>query len=670
MVRIPHDDENLRALIRADVASEVSADVSFRLDQALGKGGMSIAFLATRRAPDGDSQVVVKMLRPSIVRKLGASASNLIRKEAVALGRLNERTPPTPFVVRLVDTGEYDATWGDLPVRLPWIAIEYVHGGPLGTTLLQRIKRSLKQSSHAFDARRAGHAIQCIAEGLGAVHEVGVIHRDITPNNVLCTGAGPDEIFKIADFGVARPEGVGGAIDGTVLGTPGFAAPELAVGDDGNLGPWTDVFSLGATLFFVLTGELLFASRGEVLRTLETPTRRSILDAKGLCPELRASERACKSIDLVIAWATAGRVDARLTEALAVSAMVLPHLQGVRTKVEPMRSYMPPRPEPIVTHDARWIWSVLKRPSSDLLVRSVAWDGYGRSLAATSEGLAFWDGSDWRRIAAGGIAARRGFRFVRRIGPGRWVLGGDDPHLVLYGGNGVEATVEVPKGTESMQTIAGDLDDVTVLVSTNEAGLACLTTYVTQRWLKSLPLPSVGVVTAVTRFDESRWLVAGRRREGGAWAALYSALDWEIEELETPSTVPAYLAAASNPRREFGVLVGANGGVLVRDAAGSRAEVVTGEPFLSAVALDPFGRPWTATAGQILVRGDAGWVPAWEDPSNESPIVSLFVDAGLCIAVTADGMMLEGRAPKTIADEISNTFPIPRFPPSGGMKID
>jgi serine/threonine protein kinase len=454
MVRIPHDDENLRALIRADVASEVSADVSFRLDQALGKGGMSIAFLATRRAPDGDSQVVVKMLRPSIVRKLGASASNLIRKEAVALGRLNERTPPTPFVVRLVDTGEYDATWGDLPVRLPWIAIEYVHGGPLGTTLLQRIKRSLKQSSHAFDARRAGHAIQCIAEGLGAVHEVGVIHRDITPNNVLCTGAGPDEIFKIADFGVARPEGVGGAIDGTVLGTPGFAAPELAVGDDGNLGPWTDVFSLGATLFFVLTGELLFASRGEVLRTLETPTRRSILDAKGLCPELRASERACKSIDLVIAWATAGRVDARLTEALAVSAMVLPHLQGVRTKVEPMRSYMPPRPEPIVTHDARWIWSVLKRPSSDLLVRSVAWDGYGRSLAATSEGLAFWDGSDWRRIATTGGHRERGAacRFVqprRSRGAGSSAAGIALARALLVG-NGVEAiSSRCPKGARS-----------------------------------------------------------------------------------------------------------------------------------------------------------------------------------------------------------------------------
>jgi serine/threonine protein kinase len=665
MIRIAHDDDNLRGLLRATVPSEVTADVTFQLEQALGKGGMSVAFLATRRAPDGDSRVVVKVLRPPIVRKLGANAAVLMRKEAVALGRLNERTPPTPFVVRLVDTGELDAVWGELPVKLPWIAIEYVHGGPLGTTLLQRVKQSLRQTGHAFDAGRAAHAMECIATGLGAVHDVGVIHRDITPSNVLCAGVGPDEVFKIADFGVARPEGLNDAIDGNVLGTPGFAAPELAVGDDAAIGTWTDVFSLGATMFFILTGELLFASRGEVLRTLETPTRRSITDTKGLSAELRANQRACKSIDLVIAWATAGRTDARLGEALAVSAMVLPHLQGVRSKPQPLRSYMPPRPEPSTNGEARWAWSILKRASPDLLIRSVGWDGYGRSLAATSEGLSFWDGSDWRNIGKGGVAARRGLRFVARVGPGRWALVGDDPQIVLYGSGGAESTVEAPRGTASMHALSGDLADVTVLVSTNDSDVPCLTTYVTERWLKSLPLPELGMVSTITRFDESRWLVAGRKKEGGAWAALYSALDWEIEELDTSPSVPAYLASASNPRRDFGIVVGAKGAVLVRDANGTQLEVVEGEPFLSSVALDPFGRAWSATAGKIFVRGERGWFTAWADEAAESPIVSLFVDAGLCIAVTADGMLLEGRASRALAEEISNSFPITR-----GLKVD
>jgi serine/threonine protein kinase len=665
MIRIPHDDETMRGVVGSEVPSEVAPDVTYKIEQILGKGGMSVAFLATRRDPDGDSRVVVKLLRPQMVRKLGASVSNLVRKEAVAMGRLNERTPPTPFVVRLVDTGEVDAVWGELKVKLPWIAIEYVHGGPLGTTLLQRVKQSLKQSHHAFDARRAAHAVECVAAGLSAVHEVGVIHRDLTPNNVLCTGAASDELFKIADFGVARPEGVDATIDGQVRGTPGFAAPELTVGDDGNIGPWTDVFSFGATIFYLLTGELLFASRGEVLRTLETPTRRSIMDSQGLAPELKANERLCKSIDLVIGWATAGKVDARLTEALAVSAMMLPHLQNVRPKPQPLRSYMPPRPEPATT-EARWTWSILKRATRDFHVRSVAWDGYGRSLAATSEGLVFWDGRDWRRIAEGGIAARRGFRFVRRIGPGRWVLVGDDPLLLLYGQKGVEGEVEAPRGTQSMAAIAGDLDDVTVLVSTNEADVPCLTTYVTQRWLKSLPLPGVGSVATISRFDESRFLVAGRKAAGGAWAALYSALDWEIEELETPDGVPAYIASASNVRRESAVLVGPKGSVLTREGASTKHVSIVGEPFLSAVALDPFGRSWAATAGQLFVCGDEGWNLAWEDASVVSPVVSLLADAGLCIAVTADGMLIEGRGPRPVSDEISNSFPVPSRP----FKID
>jgi len=661
MIRIPHDDEMMRAVVGSEIPSEVAPDVLYKIEQILGKGGMSVAFLATRRASDGDSRVVVKLLRPPMVRKLGASVSNLVRKEAVALGRLNERTPPTPFVVRLVDTGEVDAVWGELAVKLPWIAIEYVHGGPLGTTLVQRVKQSLKQSHHAFDARRAAHAVECIASGLAAVHEVGVIHRDLTPNNVLCTGAASDELFKIADFGVARPEGVHATIDGQVRGTPGFAAPELAVGDDGNLGPWTDVFSFGATIFYLLTGELLFASRGEVLRTLETPTRRSILECTGLAPELRDNLRVCKSIDLVLAWATAGKVDARLTEALALSAMILPHLQNVRPKPQPLRSYMPPRPEPAAANEARWAWSILKRASADLHVRSVGWDGYGRSLAATSEGLAFWDGRDWRRIAEGGIAARRGFRFVRRIGPGRWVLVGDDPLLLIYGSKGVEGEVEAPRHTQGMSAIAGDLDDVTVLVSTNESDVPCLTTYVTQRWLKSLPLPGVGSVSSISRFDESRFIVCGRKTAGGAWAALYSALDWEIEEIEVPDGVPAYIACASHVRRETAIIVGANGSVLTREGAQVKYTSIPGDPFLSAVALDPFGRSWCATAGKLFVCGDAGWTLAWEEPSAVSPVVSLLVDAGLCIAVTADGMLIEGRGPRPMSDEISNSFPIPRI---------
>src|SRR5262245_6164115 len=105
MLRIQRGDDSLRSFVGTDIGSEVVQGVVFRLERRIAKGGMGVAFLALRRAPEGEAHVIVKVLKPSSVRKLGKKASLIARKEAVALGRLNEQVPPTPFVVRLIDTG-------------------------------------------------------------------------------------------------------------------------------------------------------------------------------------------------------------------------------------------------------------------------------------------------------------------------------------------------------------------------------------------------------------------------------------------------------------------------------------------------------------------------------------------------------------------------------------
>src|SRR5262249_43388963 len=132
----------------------------------------------------------------------------------------------TPFVVRFIDTGTYPIVSNGVTVEVPWVVVEYVHGGVEGTTLSERVEQSIQSTGAAFDPARAGHAIECLASGLAAVHEVGVIHRDIKPDNVLCCGSGDGEIFKLADFGVARPAGIA-TFTGAIVGTPGFVAPEL-----------------------------------------------------------------------------------------------------------------------------------------------------------------------------------------------------------------------------------------------------------------------------------------------------------------------------------------------------------------------------------------------------------------------------------------------------------
>src|SRR5215475_10374591 len=111
---------------------------------------MGIAFYAVREGAEGVTPAVLKVVKPDIVGTAGPTAMLMIQKEAIALGRLNERVPPTPFVVRFMDTGT--VTPRNLGVELPWIAIEYVHGGVEGPTLEERVRYSVRNTRYAFDA--------------------------------------------------------------------------------------------------------------------------------------------------------------------------------------------------------------------------------------------------------------------------------------------------------------------------------------------------------------------------------------------------------------------------------------------------------------------------------------------------------------------------------------
>jgi len=242
--------------------------------------------------------------RPAVVAGAQGTAGKLVRKEVVALGRLNERVPQTPFVVRFIDTGSVTAP--DTGLVLPWIAVEHVYGGIEGTTLEQRVRYSRENTGFAFDPARAVHALRCLGAGLSAIHEVGVIHRDITPGNVLCCGFGEFEIFKISDFGLARMQTFETFGD-IILGTPAYAPPEQNFPEHHGAGPYTDVFSLACVAYFLLTGDLYFdvGNSMQGLLAVKAETRKSLLDGRWLCPELRSQPAACKQIDEILTRATA-----------------------------------------------------------------------------------------------------------------------------------------------------------------------------------------------------------------------------------------------------------------------------------------------------------------------------------------------------------------------------
>ena len=185
MVSPSPDELALEDLIGRLIPSEIIPDVGYRIVWRLGEGAMSVVFYALRVTAEGELPVVMKVLRPSFVELEGETAALIVKKESIALGRLNERVPPTPFVVRFIDTSTLPVGYHGREVIVPWLVVEYVHGGAEGTTLSERVEHSLRTTGAGFDPARAAHALDCLADGLVAVHEVGVIHRQLTTESIL-----------------------------------------------------------------------------------------------------------------------------------------------------------------------------------------------------------------------------------------------------------------------------------------------------------------------------------------------------------------------------------------------------------------------------------------------------------------------------------------------------
>ena len=152
------------------------------------------------------------------------------RLEAKATAQLHH-----PNIVQIFDIGEQDS--------LPYFSLEFVDGGSLAQKL-----RGQPQPP-----RQAVLMVEMLARAIAVAHARGIIHRDLKPANVLLTIAGQP---KITDFGLAKLLGEKSryTMHGAILGTPSYMAPEQARGQTKLICPATDIFSLGAILYEMLTG--------------------------------------------------------------------------------------------------------------------------------------------------------------------------------------------------------------------------------------------------------------------------------------------------------------------------------------------------------------------------------------------------------------------------------
>jgi serine/threonine protein kinase len=215
---------------------------SFRVDKyiildCLGRGGNGVVFKA-RHSLMAHRLVALKTLDSQCLHG-SDEALTRFRREIDIVTRLDH-----PNVVRALDV---------VSTRTQiFLVLEYVEGSDLGTLVRERGRLPV--------AEAVGYAVQA-ARGLAYAHRQGVVHRDIKPANLLLTR---DGVVKLSDMGLARfpTHDADGELTakGICLGTPEFMAPEQAE-DASQADARSDLYSLGATLFHLLTGELPVAGR-------------------------------------------------------------------------------------------------------------------------------------------------------------------------------------------------------------------------------------------------------------------------------------------------------------------------------------------------------------------------------------------------------------------------
>ncbi|MFI6788707.1 WD40 repeat domain-containing serine/threonine protein kinase [Nonomuraea sp. NPDC050383] len=241
-------------VLHADEPREIGG---YRLLGGLGDGGQGSVYLGEDA---GGRLVAVKVLHARLMGNDRATRRFL--QECVIAGRV-----AAFCTARVIDSG--------LAAGRPYIVSEYVPGPSLRELV-------------AEEGPRTGGALDRLAVGtvaaLGAIHRAGIVHRDFKPANVLCGPDGP----RVIDFGIAK--GVEAATSAsTVVGTPGYMAPEQIAGDPAT--PASDLFAWAATMAYAATGRTLFA--GESIPAVMHRILTEQPDLSGVDEPLRSLLAAC-----------------------------------------------------------------------------------------------------------------------------------------------------------------------------------------------------------------------------------------------------------------------------------------------------------------------------------------------------------------------------------------
>ncbi len=205
----------------------------YELGEEIARGGMGVVYKA--RQISLNRTVALKMILAG--EFAGPKFVQRFRTEAEAAAKLHH-----PNIVAIHEIGEHEGRH--------FFSMDYVEG----PSLQEAVRREL------FSPKRAAACVRTLAQAVHYAHQQGILHRDLKPSNVLL---GPDDQPMITDFGLAKvlTSDTELTMSGQILGTPGYLPPEQASGHRGKVGLWSDVYSLGALLYYLLTSRPPFQAQ-------------------------------------------------------------------------------------------------------------------------------------------------------------------------------------------------------------------------------------------------------------------------------------------------------------------------------------------------------------------------------------------------------------------------
>jgi serine/threonine-protein kinase len=273
------------------------------LDRLLGAGGMAVVYAATHR---NGQRVAIKMLHPDV------ASDEEIKARFLREGYLANAVGH-PGSVRVFDDDTTDD--GD-----PFLVMELLDG--------ETVERRWRRAGPRLDPAEALAIANDVLEVLAAAHARGIVHRDVKPENVFLTRAGA---VKILDFGIAclrQPSLTTATLRGVAMGTPVFMPPEQARGRWDEVDARSDLWSVGALLFALLTGRFVHQA--------ETPNEELLAAMTVQAPALASvAPELPPHVARVVDVALAARREDRWSDARAMQAAIRDALAALAPKTSP-----------------------------------------------------------------------------------------------------------------------------------------------------------------------------------------------------------------------------------------------------------------------------------------------------------------------------------------------